>query len=112
MAIEPERSVSNYADRGGRGRLNLYQPPIRRPISANHATRHTAPIQQTATLIATDRRRRLTRLTYLCGHYKIVCNIIGTRLYETRFSNAPAPLAEMPSLDNHLCFALYAASTT
>src|SRR6267154_4170424 len=27
----------------------------------------------------------LTRLTYYVGHYKIVCNIIWTRLYETQY---------------------------
>src|ERR1700681_5069299 len=50
------------------------------------------------------------RLTYPIVHHKIVDKVIG-RIYMGRdtFGTA-APLAEMPGLDNHLCFALYAAS--
>lgn len=42
--------------------------------------------------------------------YKIVSNVIG-HVYMGRQPLQPTePLAEMPGLDNHLCFALYAAS--
>src|SRR6202051_4082021 len=43
--------------------------------------------------------------------HKIAHDVIG-HVYMARRSIQPtAPLAEMPGLDNHLCFALYAASS-
>src|SRR6202790_2365335 len=42
--------------------------------------------------------------------YKMVYNVIGHVYMRHRTSRPAAPLAEMPGLDNHLCFALYAAS--
>jgi DNA-binding MarR family transcriptional regulator len=51
------------------------------------------------------------RLTYPAVHDNIKYKVIG-HVYMRRRTFQPAtPLAEMPGLDNHLCFALYAASS-
>src|SRR6202790_1517932 len=50
------------------------------------------------------------RLTYPIVHHKIVYKVIGSHYMRRRTLQPVAPLAEMPGLDNHLCFALYAAS--
>src|ERR1700682_5037883 len=51
------------------------------------------------------------RLTYPAVHDNIKYKVIG-HVYMRRRTFRPAtPLAEMPGLDNHLCFALYAASS-
>jgi DNA-binding MarR family transcriptional regulator len=42
--------------------------------------------------------------------YKIAYKVIGHIYMRRRTFQPAAPLAEMPGLDNHLCFALYAAS--
>jgi MarR family transcriptional regulator, organic hydroperoxide resistance regulator len=43
-------------------------------------------------------------------YHKIVYKVIGHVYMRRRTFQPAAPFAEMPGLDNHLCFALYAAS--
>src|ERR1700681_4645660 len=50
------------------------------------------------------------RLTYPIVHHKIVDKVIGYVYMGRHTFRSAVPLAEMPGLDNHLCFALYAAS--
>src|SRR3981189_2515055 len=49
------------------------------------------------------------RLTFPAVHHKIVDKVIGHLYMGRNTFETAAPLAEMPGLDNHLCFALYAA---